>query len=90
MAEHYKEYKNKEWFEDLLDKYCQGEIIIGYVYADANTEFDKLTELIGPYNERIPGTIRGDLALNNRENSIHSAKTLEESEEQSRIWFNEN
>ena len=89
LVEHYAEHRDKEYFEDLITSMNQGPLIamiVQYLSTPA-LSVGKARELIGPYKNRVKGTIRGDYAINDRENSVHASDSQEAAIREMSVWF---
>jgi nucleoside-diphosphate kinase len=90
VEEHYIEHKGKEFFNDLVDSLADK-----YVHAmilereNAVVEARKLIGATKP-ELQVPGTIRGDFALNLRENSVHGSDSIEAANREIELWFGKN
>ena len=91
-AEHYREHREWEGFADLVAFTCSGEAMALVLASDdpARPAVPLLREVMGPYRERIPGTIRGDWMAEGsplRENLIHGSDSDEAARREIGLWF---
>ncbi len=90
LRAHYEEHSGKEWFGELLVTMLGQSMIVGLAEHKVipTDSVEIMRDMIGPYQEpRIPGTIRGDFALNCRENAIHGSDSIEAAYREAEIWF---
>lgn len=90
VATHYREHRDKPFFAGLIASMAGKTVVIGTAEhaVDPGNSVGMLREIVGPYDPRVPGTIRGDLALDGRENAIHAADSPESAEREADLWFN--
>lgn len=89
ITKHYADHAGAVYFEDLVKSMMYGPTVAMIV---RHREKPKLTVelargLVGPYKNRIGGTIRGDYALTDRENSVHASDSDKSAEREIEIWF---
>ncbi len=95
VESHYAEHRGKPFFDGIVTYMSQGPIVVfvlGGVGAIA-----KIRQLVGATTptEAAPGTIRGDLAHQDREsgkdrpifNLIHASANAEDAEREVALWF---
>ncbi|MDF2635358.1 MAG: Nucleoside diphosphate kinase [Pelosinus sp.] len=89
-AIHYQDHKEKPFFQDLVDFIISGPLI-AMVIAGENT-IHASRGMMGSTNpiDATAGTIRGDFALNIRNNIIHGSDSLISAEREIKVFFNEN
>lgn len=85
VEQHYQEHKGKDFFDALVDSMAGHPVVAGIV--EAENAVTRLRELIGPYEPRIPGTIRGDYAIDRRRNSIHASADAEAVTREIALWY---
>jgi nucleoside-diphosphate kinase len=86
---HYAEHLAKEFYPPLRDFVCSGPLVA--LVLEGDQAVDVVRELNGATDGRkaVPGTIRGDLSLSNRENLVHGSDSPESAEREIGIWFPE-
>lgn len=77
-----KQHEGREYFERLVTFMCSGPIIAMILYSRSELvcAVDTWRETMGPFRERVPGTIRGDLMLPGAlptENLVHGSDSHE-------------
>jgi nucleoside-diphosphate kinase len=89
VVEHYGEHIGKEFFNDLVSSMAGEGVVVGTVRyrTSPNLTIEKFRTLIGPYAERVPGTIRGDFAISERANSIHGSSHGTAASKEIALWF---
>lgn len=88
MAEkHYAEHKGKPFFEKLV-KFITSGPVFAMVWEGPNV-IETARLMIGKTNpaEALPGTIRGDLAVQVPNNIIHGSDSIESAEREISIFF---
>lgn len=87
---HYQEHAEKPFFQELVDFIISGPLI-AMVIAGENT-IKASRNMMGSTNpiDATAGTIRGDFALNIRNNIIHGSDSLTNAEREIKNFFNEN
>ncbi|MBB3112918.1 nucleoside-diphosphate kinase [Paenibacillus phyllosphaerae] len=86
---HYAELKEKPFFGELVDYLTSGEVcamILEGEHAVANAR-----SVIGKTNpvEAVPGTIRGDFAMDVASNVVHGSDSPESAEREIGLFFDE-
>lgn len=87
---HYQEHTEKPFFQELVNFIISGPLI-AMVIAGENT-IKASRSMMGATNpiDAVAGTIRGDFALNIRNNIIHGSDSLTSAEREIKNFFNEN
>jgi nucleoside-diphosphate kinase len=86
---HYAEHKERPFFGELVDFITSAPLVAaifeGYEAVTA------ARQLIGATNplESVPGSIRGDFALEVGQNMVHGSDSPESAEREAGIWFPE-
>lgn len=84
---HYGVHRNMDFFEPTCDFTCSGLAVPMVVQGEnAITVMRTMAGATKPA-ERVPGTIRGDLSLDLRENLIHTSDGPENAETEIKLWF---
>lgn len=89
MKEHYREHEGKSFFPFLMDYVSSGPVV-PMVWEGANAVKVART-LLGATKptESVPGTIRGDLALDGGKNLLHASDSIESANKEIALWFEE-
>jgi nucleoside-diphosphate kinase len=84
---HYAEHVEKDFYPPLRDFVTSGPIVAMVLEGDA--AIDVVRELNGATDGRkaVPGSIRGDLSLSNRENLVHGSDSAESAKREIALWF---
>ncbi|SDT67883.1 nucleoside-diphosphate kinase [Actinoplanes derwentensis] len=84
---HYAEHVDKAFYPPLKDFMTSGPLAA--VVLSGDTVIDVVRAMIGATDGRkaAAGTIRGDLALSNRENLVHASDSPESAERELALWF---
>ncbi|NYI70068.1 nucleoside-diphosphate kinase [Naumannella cuiyingiana] len=84
---HYAEHVERDFYPPLRAFVTSGPSIAMILSGDSAIEVVRL--LNGATDARVaaPGTIRGDLALSNRENLVHGSDSPESAEREIALWF---
>jgi nucleoside-diphosphate kinase len=78
---------NKPFFEDLISHITSGPIVA--IVVEGNNAIIKVRNMIGatsPQNA-LPGTIRGDYGLDVTRNVVHASDSVENSEREINLFF---
>jgi nucleoside-diphosphate kinase len=90
--EHYRAYAAWKDFADLIEFTCSGPVL-AMVLAARHPDRDAVVLLrrrMGPYRDRVPGTIREMIMLPDRpyhENLVHGSDSAAEAEREATLWF---
>ncbi|MEV0898330.1 nucleoside-diphosphate kinase [Actinoplanes sp. NPDC049802] len=84
---HYAEHVDKAFYPPLKDFMTGGPLAALVLSGDSVIEV--VRAMIGATDGRkaAAGTIRGDLALSNRENLVHASDSPESAERELALWF---
>ena len=84
---HYAEHVDKAFYPPLKDFMTSGPLAALVLSGDSVIEV--VRAMIGATDGRkaAAGTIRGDLALSNRENLVHASDSPESAERELALWF---
>ena len=87
-ARHYAEHVGKPYYDDLVTFITRGPSFVMVVEGPSDT-WQVVRTLMGATNakEAAPGTIRGDLAIEMRENLIHGSDSAESAQREIAIFF---
>ena len=84
---HYAEHAEKPFFGDLVDFITGGPLVALVLEGDEAVEVVRAANGATDGRKAAPGTIRGDLALSNRENLVHGSDSPESAVREIGIWF---
>ena len=87
--EHYAEHVDKAFYPPLRDFVLSGPLVAMVLEGDEAVEVVRALNGATDGRKAAPGTIRGDLALSNRENLVHGSDSPESAEREIGIWFPE-
>jgi nucleoside-diphosphate kinase len=84
---HYAEHVERDFYPPLRAFVTGGPLVA--LVLEGDEAVDVVRALNGATDGRkaAPGTIRGDLALSNRENLVHGSDSPESAEREIGIWF---
>ncbi len=89
-ANHYDEHKERPFFGSLLEFITSGPVVAIVVEGPrAVAAFRQLAGGTDPVEKAVPGTIRGDLALETQENMVHGSDSTESAAREIALWFPE-
>ena len=85
--QHYAEHVERDFYPPLRTFITSGPLVALVLSGDQ--AIDVVRTLIGPTDGRkaVPGTIRGDLSLSNRENLVHASDSPESAKRELALWF---
>ena len=85
--EHYAEHVAKDFYPPLRAFVTSGPLLA--MVLEGDSAVDVVRGLNGATDARVaaPGTIRGDLALSNRENLVHGSDSTESAAREIAVWF---
>ena len=86
---HYSEHSGKPFFPDLIDFITRGPLVA--LVLEGEDAVPAARSVIGATNpvEAVPGSIRGDFALEVTFNMVHGSDSDESAEREIGIWFPE-
>jgi nucleoside-diphosphate kinase len=86
---HYAIHKGKSYYEPLI-KFITSAPVMAMVWEGPNA-IAAIRQTMGKTNaiEAMPGTIRHDFALQTRFNITHASDSIESSEKEIGLWFND-
>lgn len=87
-AKHYAEHEGKGFYEDLLAFITRSPSVLAVVEGPADT-WAVLRRMMGATNPREadPGTIRGDLAVEQTENLVHGSDSADSAAREIGLFF---
>lgn len=86
---HYDEHKERPFFGELVDFITSGPLVAAIF--EGQDAIKAARQLIGATNplEAVPGSIRGDFALEVGQNMVHGSDSPESAQREIGIWFPE-
>ena len=85
--QHYAEHDGKPFFGELVSFITSGPLVAMVLEGDEAVEVVRAANGATDGRKAAPGTIRGDLALSNRENLVHGSDSPESAVREIGIWF---
>ena len=86
--EHYGEHRERPFFADLVEFITGGPLVAAVVEGPrAIAAFRQLAGGTDPVEKAIPGTIRGDFALEVQYNIVHGSDSAESAAREIGLWF---
>lgn len=87
--QHYEEHVDKVFYPPLRDFMTHGPLVAAVISGDQAIAV--VRAMVGATDGRVAaaGTIRGDLALSNRENLVHASDSPESAQREIALWFPE-
>ena len=87
---HYAEHEEKPFFPDLLEFITSGPVVAAVLEGPrAIAAFRQIAGGTDPVEKAVPGTIRGDLALDGQQNLVHGSDSVESADREIALWFPE-
>lgn len=89
LEKHYGHLKDKPFFKFILRDMTAGFVVPMIFEGEGVVEVGR--KLIGATNpmEAVPGSIRGDYAINVAKNVVHGSDSVENAEKEIKMWFGE-
>lgn len=85
---HYAEHESKPFFPELLEFITSGPVVAAVLEGPrAIAAFRQIAGGTDPVAKAVPGTIRGDLALDGQQNLVHGSDSVESAEREIALWF---
>lgn len=84
---HYADHVAKPWYPPLREFITSGPLVSLILEGTSAIEVVRLINGATNGAEAAPGTIRGDLALSNRENLVHASDSEESAAREIALWF---
>jgi len=87
-SQHYAEHEGKPFFASLLDFITSGPVVAAIVEGPrAIAAFRQLAGGTDPVEKAVPGTIRGDFALETQFNLVHGSDSIDSAKREIALWF---
>ncbi len=84
---HYAEHVEKAFYPPLRDFVTSGPLAAAVLEGDQAIEVVRLLNGATDARKAAAGTVRGDLALSNRENLVHGSDSPESAAREIALWF---
>ena len=84
---HYAEHVERDFYPPLRDFITSGPLVAMVLEGDEAISVVRALNGATDGREAAPGTIRGDLALSNRENLVHGSDSEESAASEMELWF---
>lgn len=87
-SRHYGEHQGKPFFDSLIEFITRSPSMLMVLEGPPNT-FKIVRQLMGATDPSVaePGTIRGDLAIENPENLVHGSDSTESAQHEIDLFF---
>jgi nucleoside-diphosphate kinase len=86
--QHYAEHEGKGFYEDLITFITSAPVAAMVVEGPrAIAAFRQIAGGTDPVEKAVPGSIRGDLALETGSNIVHGSDSPESAEREIKLWF---
>jgi nucleoside-diphosphate kinase len=84
---HYAEHLERDFYPPLRDFVTSGPLVAMVLEGDEAVEIVRLLNGATDGRKALPGTIRGDLSVSNRENLVHGSDSPESAAHEIALWF---
>jgi nucleoside-diphosphate kinase len=86
--QHYAEHAEKPFFGSLLEFITSGAVVAAVVEGErAIAAFRQLAGGTDPVDKAVPGSIRGDFALETQFNLVHGSDSVDSAKREIALWF---
>ncbi|WP_280495128.1 nucleoside-diphosphate kinase [Nocardia asiatica] len=87
---HYAEHAQKPFFGSLIEFITSGPVVAAILEGPrAIAAFRQIAGGTDPVEKAVPGSIRGDFALETQENLVHGSDSPESAKREIALWFPE-
>ncbi|GAA5072761.1 nucleoside-diphosphate kinase [Nocardia iowensis] len=87
---HYAEHAEKPFFGSLIDFITSGPVVAAILEGPrAIAAFRQIAGGTDPVEKAVPGSVRGDFALETQENLVHGSDSPESAKREIALWFPE-
>jgi nucleoside-diphosphate kinase len=87
-GQHYAEHAERPFYGELLEFITSGPVVAAVLEGPrAVAAFRQIAGGTDPVDKALPGTIRGDLALQTQENLVHGSDSPESAKREISLWF---
>ncbi len=84
---HYHEHVEREFYPPLRAFVTSGPLVAVVLEGDAAIEVVRALNGATDGRKAVPGSVRGDLSLSNRENLVHGSDSPESAAREIALWF---
>lgn len=84
---HYADHVEQPWYPQLRDFFTSGPLVALVLTGPGAIEVVRAMNGATNAAAAAPGTIRGDLALSNRENLVHASDSSSSAAREIAVWF---
>jgi nucleoside-diphosphate kinase len=85
--QHYVEHVDRDFYPPLRAFVTSGPLVALVLEGDEAIEVVRALNGATDGRQAAPGTVRGDLALSNRENLVHGSDSPESAQREIALWF---
>ena len=85
--QHYAEHVERDFYPPLRAFVTSGPLVAMVLEGEEAIEVVRALNGATDGRKAVPGTIRGDLSLSNRENLVHGSDSAESAEREITLWF---
>lgn len=85
--QHYAEHVQRDFYPPLRDFVTSGPLVAAVLEGDEAIEVVRTINGATDGRRAVPGTIRGDLSMSNRENLVHGSDGEESAAREISLWF---
>ncbi|MEU7141280.1 nucleoside-diphosphate kinase [Nocardia sp. NPDC046473] len=87
---HYAEHAEKPFFGSLIEFITSGPVVAAILEGPrAIAAFRQIAGGTDPVEKAVPGSVRGDFALETQENLVHGSDSPESAKREIALWFPE-
>ncbi|MEU0870385.1 nucleoside-diphosphate kinase [Nocardia brasiliensis] len=87
---HYAEHAEKPFFGSLIEFITSGPVVAAVLEGPrAIAAFRQIAGGTDPVEKAVPGSVRGDFALETQENLVHGSDSPESAKREIALWFPE-
>ncbi|MFC4603209.1 nucleoside-diphosphate kinase [Rhodococcus kronopolitis] len=87
-GKHYAEHEGRPFYPGLLEFITSGPLVAAVLEGPrAIAAFRQIAGGTDPVEKAVPGTVRGDLALDGQQNLVHGSDSVESAEREIALWF---
>ena len=86
---HYAEHLDRDFYPPLREFVTGGPMVALVLEGDQAVEVVRLLHGATDGRRALPGTIRGDFSMSNRENLVHGSDSAEAAAREIGLWFPE-
>lgn len=89
-GEHYAEHADKPFYGSLIEFITSGPVVAAVLEGPrAIAAFRQVAGGTDPVEKAVPGSIRGDLALETQSNLVHGSDSPDSAKREIALWFPE-